>query len=218
MKLLQELTEQVEVLKEDSPTGPRNYFIKGIFLQGNIKNQNGRIYPTEVLDREVGRYTEQKIRTKCALGECGHPNNPGINLDRASHLITELRRDGDNFIGTAKIMNTPMGGIIKSLMDEDIKLGVSSRGLGALEEKGNDKIVTDFYLVTAADIVAEPSAPEAFVENIMENTEWVNQHGEWIMMQADKVRKTVRKGRLDEEKKLKIFNDFLSSLSNSTRL
>ena len=181
MKLISEEATNVEFLTEATKSGGKNYFIEGIFMQANKKNRNGRIYPTEVLQKEAKRYTEEFIVKKRAFGELGHPDGPTVNLERVSHMITSLKPDGKNFIGEAKIMETPMGKIVKNLMDEGAKLGVSSRGMGSLESKGGANYVRDdFYLATAADIVADPSAPNAFVEGIMEGKEWVWNNGSLI--------------------------------------
>ena len=178
IKLFSEAVEEVEYITEAKENGGKNYKIRGIFLQADIKNRNGRIYPMEVLEKEVNKYNKNFINEKRAYGELGHPDGPTVNLERVSHLTTSLERDGKNFIGEAKIMKTPMGEIVKSLMDEGCKLGVSSRGMGSLQQKGGANYVKDdFYLATAADIVADPSAPNAFVEGVMEGKEWVWNNG-----------------------------------------
>jgi len=179
LKLISEEIQDVEYITEQKDNGKKNYKIKGIFMQADIKNRNGRVYPMEVLEKEVRRYTKENIAQKRAFGELGHPEGPTINLERASHMITALYPDGKNFIGEAKILSTPMGEIVKTLMDEGAKLGVSSRGMGSLEQKkdGSNYVRNDFYLATAADIVSDPSAPSAFVEGIMEGKEWVWNHG-----------------------------------------
>ena len=168
----------VEYITEEKEGGGKNYKIRGIFMQADIKNRNGRVYPMEVLQNEVSKYNKNFIKENRAYGELGHPDGPTVNLERVSHMITSLEPDGKNFIGEAKIMSTPMGEIVKSLMDEGAKLGVSSRGMGSLNQKnGANYVRDDFYLATAADIVADPSAPNAFVEGIMEGKEWVWKHG-----------------------------------------
>ena len=179
VKLMSESTLQdVEYITEQNEDGNKNYKIKGIFMQADIKNKNGRVYPMEILQKEVNRYNKEFINEKRAYGELGHPEGPTVNLERASHMITALYPDGKNFIGEAKILSTPMGEIVKTLMDEGAKLGVSSRGMGSLEEKdGKSYVRNDYYLATAADIVSDPSAPSAFVEGIMEGKEWVWNHG-----------------------------------------
>ena len=178
VKLFSEAVEEVEYITEEKEGGGKNYKIRGIFMQADIKNRNGRVYPMEVLDEEVRKYNKNFIEQNRAFGELGHPDGPTVNLERVSHMITSLKPDGKNFIGEAKIMDTPMGKIVKNLMDEGAKLGVSSRGMGSLKQKGGANVVSDdFYLATAADIVADPSAPNAFVEGIMEGKEWVWNHG-----------------------------------------
>ena len=178
VKLISEAVEDVEYITEDKENGEKNYKIRGIFMQADIKNRNGRVYPMEVLDEEVRKYNKNFIKQNRAFGELGHPDGPTVNLERVSHMITSLKPDGKNFIGEAKIMDTPMGKIVKNLMDEGAKLGVSSRGMGSLKQKGGANVVSDdFYLATAADIVADPSAPNAFVEGIMEGKEWVWNNG-----------------------------------------
>tara|TARA_B100000925_G_scaffold144652_1_gene108322 strand:- start:489 stop:1136 length:648 start_codon:yes stop_codon:yes gene_type:complete len=178
MKLIAEQIQDVQYLKEEDEKGKSNYKIKGIFLQGNIKNRNGRVYPVEVLEKEVNRYNKEFVDENRAYGELGHPDGPTVNLERVSHMVTSLKRDGDNFIGEAKIMSTPMGKIVENIMDDGGKLAVSSRGMGSLEQrKGANYVKDDFYLATAADIVADPSAPQAFVEGIMEGKEWVWDNG-----------------------------------------
>ena len=178
VKLISEAVEEVEYITEEKDDGGKNYKIRGIFMQADIKNRNGRVYPMEVLDEEVKKYNKNFIQQNRAFGELGHPDGPTVNLERVSHMITSLKPDGKNFIGEAKIMDTPMGKIVKNLMDEGAKLGVSSRGMGSLKQKGGANVVSDdFYLATAADIVADPSAPNAFVEGIMEGKEWVWNNG-----------------------------------------
>ena len=181
VKLISEAVEEVEYITEEKEGGGKNYKIRGIFMQADIKNRNGRIYPMEVLDEEVRNYNKKFIQQNRAFGELGHPDGPTVNLERVSHMITSLKPDGKNFIGEAKIMDTPMGKIVKNLMDEGAKLGVSSRGMGSLKQKGGANVVSDdFYLATAADIVADPSAPNAFVEGIMEGKEWVWNNGSLV--------------------------------------
>jgi|TARA_B100001996_G_scaffold283520_1_gene223806 hypothetical protein len=178
MKLISEALENVKFLTEEDDKGSKNYKIQGVFMQGNIKNRNGRVYPTDVLENEVKRYSEKFIEKNRAYGELGHPEGPTVNLDRVSHMVTSLQRDGDDFIGEAKIMNTPMGKIVKNIIDEGGTLGVSSRGMGSLEQKnGANYVKKDFMLAAAADIVADPSAPKAFVNGIMEGKEWVWNNG-----------------------------------------
>ena len=190
VKLFSEAVEDVQYITEDKEGGGKNYKIKGIFLQADIKNRNGRIYPMEILEKEVTRYNKKFINEKRAYGELGHPEGPTVNLERVSHMVTELYPDGKNFIGEAKIMETPMGKIVKSLMNEGGKLGVSSRGMGSLDQKnGANYVRDDFYLATAADIVADPSAPNAFVEGIMEGKEWVWNNGALIEAELVELRR-----------------------------
>ena len=181
VKLFSESVEDVQYITEEKEGGGKNYKIKGVFLQADIKNRNGRIYPMEILEPEVKKYNENFIEQKRAYGELGHPDGPTVNLERASHITTSLKRDGKNFLGEAKILETPMGKIVKSLMDEGCKLGVSSRGMGSVSktpgQEGANVVQSDFYLATAADIVADPSAPNAFVEGVMEGKEWVWNNG-----------------------------------------
>ena len=190
VKLIAEAVEEVEYITEEKEGGGKNYKIRGIFMQADIKNRNGRIYPMEVLDEEVKNYNKKFIKQNRAFGELGHPDGPTVNLERVSHMITSLKPDGKNFIGEAKIMDTPMGKIVKNLMDEGAKLGVSSRGMGSLKQKGGANVVSDdFYLATAADIVADPSAPNAFVEGIMEGKEWVWNNGALVEAHVAELKK-----------------------------
>jgi len=216
MKLIREEIESVEFLVEQK-NGKKSMYIEGVFLQGNIKNRNGRMYPMETLRREVGRYNENHIQSGRALGELGHPEGPTVNLDRVSHKIVSLKESGSNFIGKAKILNTPMGKIASSLIEEGVKLGVSSRGVGSLQQtkEGFAVVGEDFMLATAADIVADPSAPDAFVEGIMEGKEWVWDGGILREKYATKTYKQINtlvdQKKLDEQK-LNLFSDFLSNL------
>ena len=181
VKLISEAVEDAELIVEEDGKGKKNYKIRGIFMQSDVKNRNGRVYPQEVLAKEVAKYNKNFINESRAFGELGHPDGPTVNLERVSHMITSLTPDGKNFIGEAKIMDTPMGKIVKNLMDEGAKLGVSSRGMGSLEQKnGANYVRDDFYLATAADIVADPSAPNAFVQGIMEGKEWVWNNGSLV--------------------------------------
>ena len=181
VKLFSEAVEEVEFITEAKENGGKNYKIRGIFMQADVKNRNGRVYPMEILEKEVTKYNKNFIKENRAFGELGHPEGPTVNLERVSHMITELHPDGKNFIGEAKIMDTPMGKIVKNLMDEGGKLGVSSRGMGSLDSKnGANYVRDDFYLATAADIVADPSAPNAFVEGIMEGKEWIWNNGSLV--------------------------------------
>ena len=190
VKLFSEAVEDVQYITEDKEGGGKNYKIKGIFLQADIKNRNGRVYPMEILEKEVTRYNKKFINENRAYGELGHPDGPTVNLERVSHMVTELYPDGKNFVGEAKIMGTPMGEIVKNIMDEGGKLGVSSRGMGSLDQKnGANYVRDDFYLATAADIVADPSAPNAFVEGIMEGKEWVWNNGALVEAELVELRR-----------------------------
>jgi hypothetical protein len=214
MKLITENIENVSVLVEES-NGKKNLYIEGVFLQAELKNRNGRVYPFDVLNREVQRYTEEYIKPGRALGELGHPDGPTVNLDRVSHRIVSLRSEGNNFIGKARILDTPMGQIAKSLLDEGVQLGVSSRGMGSLEEQNGVKYVRDdFMLATAADIVADPSAPDAFVNGIMEGKEWVWDNGILKEYKVAEMKRYISEStRRDmEERTLKVFENFLSNL------
>ena len=215
MKLITEQIENVEILVEEK-NGKKSLYIEGVFLQGDITNRNGRRYPMETLRKEVDRYTKTFIESSRALGELGHPDGPTVNLDRVSHRIISLKEDGTNFIGKAKILNTPMGKIAQSLLDEGVKLGVSSRGIGSLVKKEGCNIVgDDFMLATAADIVADPSAPDAFVSGIMEGKEWVWDGGRLREQRVESYKKSIHDAvirRNLEEAKLSAFNDFLQNL------
>ena len=216
MKLIREEIETVEFVTEER-NGKKSLYIEGVFLQGNIKNRNGRMYPMATLAKEVQRYNESNVVTGRALGELGHPDGPTVNLDRVSHKITSLRESGSNFIGKAKILDTPMGQIAKSLIGEGVKLGVSSRGIGSLKptKEGFNVVGDDFMLATAADIVADPSAPDAFVEGIMEGKEWVWEgttlRERLAARTKTKIERLAEQKRL-EEHKIGLFNEFINSL------
>ena len=215
VKLFTESVEEVQYITEDKQGGGKNYKIKGIFLQADIKNRNGRVYPMEVLEKEVNRYNKKFINENRAYGELGHPEGPTVNLERVSHMVTELYPDGKNFIGEAKIMETPMGKIVKSLMNEGGKLGVSSRGMGSLDQKnGANYVRDDFYLATAADIVADPSAPNAFVEGIMEGKEWVWDNGALLEAELVELKRKfdVKKRQRDAKVEALEFAKFLKKL------
>ena len=217
MRLIIEFNESITYLTEESkdPKKP-NVFIEGVFLQSDLKNKNGRVYPKEIMQREVQRYVNENVKTKRAYGELGHPDGPTVNLDRVSHMITDLREDGNNWIGKAKIMDTPMGRIVKELISEGAQLGVSSRGLGSLKEKnGINEVQGDFMLATAADIVADPSAPDAFVSGIMEGKEWVFVNGKWTEQDIEEAKSTISRASLAdlEEEKMQVFSNFLDKLS-----
>ena len=216
MKLIREEIENVEVIVEERG-GKKNLYIAGVFLQGDIKNRNGRMYPSNTLGREVARYNEAFVNKGRALGELGHPDGPTVNLDRVSHKITSLRQEGSNFIGRAKILNTPMGSIAKNLLDEGVKLGVSSRGVGSvnMNNEGVNVVGEDFMLATAADIVADPSAPDAFVDGIMEGKDWIWDGGVLRQKFAEKTYKqinTLASSKELQENKLRLFQDFLGNL------
>ncbi len=214
MKLITEQIEEVKFLTEDN-NGKKNHYIQGVFLQGEIKNRNGRVYPIDILEREVSRYTTENISKNRALGELGHPEGPTVNLDRASHKIESLVREGNNYIGKAKLLDTPMGQIAKSLLDEGVSLGVSSRGVGSLREMGGANYVRDDYqLATAADIVADPSAPDAFVEGIMEGKEWVWDNGLLKEQEISSIKKGIDAATLYnlQERKVSAFEQFLKGL------
>ena len=216
MKLIREEIESVDFLVEER-NGKKSMYIEGVFLQGDIKNRNGRMYPMETLRKEVQRYTENHVNSGRALGELGHPDGPTVNLDRVSHKIVSLKENGSNFIGKAKILGTPMGKIAQNLIDEGVKLDVSSRGIGSLKptREGVNVVGDDFMLATAADIVADPSAPDAFVEGIMEGKDWVWDGGVLREKYAAKTYKEINtlvtQQQLDE-KKLDLFNKFLNNL------
>ena len=215
MKLITEEVSQVKFITEGKGKSKR-LCIEGVFLQGGIKNRNGRMYPVDILEREVGRYNKTFVQQGRALGELGHPEGPTVNLDRVSHKITSLVREGNNFKGKATLLSTPMGKIASSLLGEGVKLGVSSRGIGSLRESNGTKMVgEDFQLATAADIVADPSAPDAFVNGIMEGKEWVWEGGtlrEELAERTEKRINTLVTQKRLEEKKLSLFQDFLNNL------
>ena len=214
MKLITEQIENVNVITEGKGDSKKLY-IEGVFLQSELKNRNGRMYPFSVLEKEVNRYNEEYVKTNRALGELGHPDGPTVNLDRVSHRITSLTAEGNNFIGRAQVLDTPMGKIAKSLLDEGVKLGVSSRGMGSIDKREDCNVVMDdFMLATAADIVADPSAPDAFVNGIMEGKEWAWDNGILRETEVAKYKRYMSEStRRDlEERTLKVFNNFLTGL------
>ena len=214
VKLISEAVENVEFITEEK-RGGKDYKIRGIFMQADVKNRNGRVYPLDILTKEVTKYNKNFIQQNRAFGELGHPDGPTVNLERVSHMITSLTPDGKNFIGEAKIMETPMGKIVKNLMDEGAKLGVSSRGMGSLNQKnGASYVRDDFYLATAADIVADPSAPNAFVEGIMEGKEWVWNNGSLVEAHVADLKKKfdVKKRRNEANTRALEFAKFLKML------
>ena len=215
MKLICELQESVEYELIEEGDKPKQYFIEGIFMQSEKKNKNGRVYPLPVLEKEVNRYVKEYVEPKRAFGELGHPDGPTVNLDRASHMITSLVKEGKNFVGRAKVLDTPNGKIVKCLIDEGARLGVSSRGMGSLKPNKKAQVVqNDFYLATAADIVADPSAPNAFVEGIMEGKEWIWNNGILHEQDVERARNNIRNAssRELEEVKLSEFENLLSKL------
>ena len=215
MKLICELQESVEYELIEEGDKPKQYFIEGIFMQSEKKNKNGRVYPLPVLEKEVNRYVKEYVEPKRAFGELGHPDGPTVNLDRASHMITDLRKEGKNFVGRAKVLDTPNGKIVKCLIDEGARFGVSSRGMGTLKPDKKAQVVqNDFYLATAADIVADPSAPNAFVEGIMEGVEWIWDNGLLKAQDVERARDNIRKASSKglEEVKLSEFKNLLSKL------
>ena len=214
MKLITEEINNAEYIVEEK-NGKKDYKIRGVFLQSDIKNRNGRVYPYETLMKEVNRYTNEFINKNRAFGELGHPDGPTVNLERVSHMIKELKIDGKNFIGEAKIMDTPYGKIVKNLIDEGAQLGVSSRGMGSLKRDGDKNVVSDdFYLATAADIVADPSAPDAFVEGIMENKEWVWENGIIKERDIELYKEEIKRAERSflAEKKAEVFKSFIEKL------
>lgn len=217
MKLIKESVEDVQFITEAAENGKKNYFIEGVFLQSETKNRNGRVYPKHIMEREVERFIKEKVGPNRAYGELGHPEGPTINLDRVSHMITSLKGSGNDYIGRAKIVDTPMGNISKNLLDAGASLGVSSRGLGSLKmvENGVNEVQEDFHLATPADIVADPSAPDAFVRGIMENREWMMVNGVWSYQDIEESKKYIQKTSRKnlEEAKLQVFEKFLRSIS-----
>jgi hypothetical protein len=216
MKLICEQIENVRYVTEAKESGKKDYFIEGVFMQADLQNRNGRVYPVSILEKECARYMKEAVQQNRAYGELGHPSGPSINLDRVSHMIKELRQDGSNFIGRAKIMDTPMGNIVKNLMDEGASLGVSTRGMGSIREnkQGFMEVQDDFHLATAADIVADPSAPDAFVRGIMEGVEWVWDNGLLKAQKIEEMKTTIKKTSRKklEEAKLKVFKNFIDEL------
>ncbi len=214
MKLISEYNE-AKPLIESKDNGKKDYFIEGVFMQADIKNRNGRVYPKEIMDKEVKRYIKEFVNEQRAFGELGHPEGPTINLDKVSHMITELNEDGTNWVGKAKILSTPNGEIVKNLIDDGAKLGVSSRGLGSLEQKSDAQYVkSDFQLATAGDIVADPSAPDAFVDGIMEGVEWIMDNGILKRQEMEDMREVLRKEKQVrlEETKINLWKEFVKNL------
>lgn len=213
MKLIKEISQELKFLSEATESGKRSYFIEGIFMQADRENRNGRIYPRRVMESELERY-QTLIKEKRSLGELGHPPNPTINLDKVSHLITNLRFEGSDIVGRAKVLDTPMGKIAQNFIEEGVGLGVSSRGLGSLKEKnGVNEVQDDFHLATV-DIVADPSAPDAFVQGIMESAEWILENGVWKSIDVERAQNTIKKASKKNlaETKLQVFESFLKSI------
>ena len=212
MKLMTDLSECVQYLTEGTGES-KSHYITGIFAQADTKNRNGRVYPVKVLDREVNRYVTEMVKTKRALGELNHPNSPTVNPERACHIITELKRDGTNFIGKAKILDTPVGRIVKTLLDEGVSIGVSTRGLGSLKERNGYNEVQDDFRMTAIDTVADPSAPDAFVTGIMESKEWVYVDGVFMEKEIDATKSFVKESHDVEAAKLLAFENFIRKIA-----
>tara|TARA_B100002019_G_scaffold281628_1_gene285893 strand:- start:1875 stop:2522 length:648 start_codon:yes stop_codon:yes gene_type:complete len=215
MKLIAEFNETISPVITEAANGKKEYFIEGVFMQSDIKNRNGRVYPKAIMEKEVNRYKKEFVEKDRAFGELGHPEGPTINLDKVSHLIQSLELEGKNYVGKAKVLSTPNGEIVKALINDGAKLGVSSRGLGSLEQKGNAQYVKDdFQLATAGDIVADPSAPEAFVEGIMEGVEWVMENGILTRVQVETMQNEMRNAKRNqlEETKLNLWKRFVESL------
>ena len=217
MKLICEVNENIQIITESNEAGEKQYFLEGILMQGNLKNKNGRMYPTETLATEVARYNREFVEQNRAYGELGHPQGPTINLERVSHMIKSLRQEGDNFVGRVKIMDTPYGNIVKNLMKEGAKLGFSSRGMGSLVKRGDlMEVQKDFYLATAADIVADPSAPQALANGIMEGKEWIWDNGILVEKEVAQIKSDINEGFASKEQReavlLNAFNKFLKKL------
>jgi len=215
MKLITELTEDIKYIKEDAGNGAKNYFIEGVFMQAEQKNRNGRIYPKNILAKETGRYINEYVNKGRALGELNHPTGPTVNLDRVSHIVKTLHEDGNNIYGKAKVLDTPMGRIVKNLIDEGAQLGVSTRGMGSLKSKNGFQEVQEDFMLAAIDIVADPSAPNAFVNGIMEGKEWIFENGIWSEKDRDMAVKTIKTSSKKDLNKniVKVFEQFFNKLS-----
>ena len=214
MKLITETTQsEIQVLTEEK-NGQKNYFIKGVFMESDTKNRNGRVYPNEIMEKEIGRYNNEYVKQNRAMGELGHPEGPTVNLERVSHIIKNLSVDGKQIIGEAKIMDTPYGKIVKNLIDEGAKLGVSSRGMGSLKEQDGVNVVQEDFMLAAVDVVADPSAPNAFVNGIMEGKEWIWDNGVLKPVVIENYKKIIKKtpSRCLEEQAIHLFKDFISKL------
>jgi hypothetical protein len=214
MKLITETTQsEIQVLTEEK-NGQKNYFIKGVFMESDTKNRNGRVYPNEIMEKEIGRYNNEYVKQNRAMGELGHPEGPTVNLERVSHIIKNLSVDGKQIVGEAKIMDTPYGKIVKNLIDEGAKLGVSSRGMGSLKEQDGVNVVQEDFMLAAVDVVADPSAPNAFVNGIMEGKEWIWDNGVLKPVVIENYKKIIKKtsSRRLEEQAIHLFKDFISKL------
>lgn len=214
MKLITEITEDIKYIKENTGNGDKTYFIEGIFMQANTKNRNGRIYPQPTLVKECKRYINEYVEKGRALGELNHPSGPTVNLDRVSHIIKELHEDGNNIYGKAKVLDTPMGKIVKNLIDEGAQLGVSTRGMGSLKSKNGYQEVQEDFMLAAVDIVADPSAPNAFVNGIMEGKEWILENGSWTEREYNSAKSLIKTSSKRDLNKniLKVFNDYFRSI------
>jgi len=214
MKLITELTEDVKYIKENVGNGDKNYFIEGVFMQSDMKNRNGRIYPQPTLAKETNRYITEYVKKGRAMGELNHPTGPTVNLDRVSHIVKELYEDGKNIYGKAKVLDTPMGRIVKNLIDEGAQLGVSTRGMGSLKSKNGYQEVQEDFMLAAIDIVADPSAPNAFVNGIMEGREWIMENGIWSERQIQNAQRIIKNSSSKnlEKNMVKIFKDFFNKI------
>jgi hypothetical protein len=214
MKLITELTEDIKYVKENVGNGDRNYFIEGVFMQSDVKNKNGRIYPKNTLAKETGRYITEYVNKGRALGELNHPTGPTVNLDRVSHIVKELHEDGKNVYGKAKVLDTPMGKIVKNLIDEGAQLGVSTRGMGSLKSKNGYQEVQEDFMLAAIDIVADPSAPNAFVNGIMEGREWIFNNGIWAERQLENSRRLIKNTSSKDLQKnmIKVFKQYFGNI------
>lgn len=215
MKLITELTEEVSYVKENIGNGEKTYFIEGVFMQSDVKNRNGRVYPKNILGKECQRYIKEYVEKGRAMGELNHPTGPTVNLDRVSHIIKELHEDGSNMVGKAKVLDTPMGRIVKNLIDEGARLGVSTRGMGSLRSKNGYQEVQEDFMLAAIDIVADPSAPNAFVNGIMEGREWVFENGFWQERDREQAVQLIKKSskRDLQENIVKVFENYFKKMS-----
>ena len=214
MKLITELTEDIKFIKENAGNGDKNYFIEGVFMQSEVKNRNGRVYPKNILAKETGRYINEYVNKGRALGELNHPTGPTVNLDRVSHIVKELYEDGKNIYGKAKVLDTPMGKIVKNLIEEGAQLGVSTRGMGSLKSKNGYQEVQEDFMLAAIDIVADPSAPNAFVNGIMEGREWIFENGSWSERQLEHSKKLIKNSSSKNLEKniVKVFKEYFRNI------